>query len=269
MPQGASLRRGEVVLRAGHTLRAIEIGLLAEVGAAQVLCRPHPSVAILSTGDELVPCESKPRPGLIRNSNGAMLEALVQQVGALPVQLGIARDRREELTDHVQRGLQHDVLVVSGGVSAGVLDLVPEILEQLGVQRRFHLVRLKPGKPLWFGVKEDGAGKRLVFGLPGNPVSSLVCFVLFVRPVLARLAGRTDLAQTSSARLARDFVHRGDRPTYHPARLLGTADEASVDPLDWKGSADLRTLAEANCLARFPEGERQFAQGSSIDVILL
>src|SRR5690606_24617992 len=123
------------------------------------------------------------------NSNGPMIEAMLRGVGAVPVPLGIARDVREELSRAVQQGLESDILILSGGVSAGVLDLVPSVLAEQGVEQVFHKVNMKPGKPLWFGKRQSGTRTTLVFGLPGNPVSSLVGFHLFVRHALTRLAG--------------------------------------------------------------------------------
>ena len=270
MPRGESVRCGDVVLRAGTMIRAIEMGVLAECGAAEVPVYPRPSVAVLSTGNELVPQEVRPQAGQIRNSNGPMLEALVQRAGSAAVNLGVGRDERDELDRLVRRGLNEDVLVLSGGVSAGVLDLVPEVLAANGVEQVFHKVHLKPGKPVWFGIRQDARGDKLVFGLPGNPVSSLVCFELFVRPALASLAGGAfGGGERRTARLATQHTRYGDRPTYFPARLLERDGQLQVEPLAWKGSADLRTLADANCLALFPPSDRQFDAGDAIEVRLL
>jgi len=284
MRRATSLQSGEVVLSQGTPIRPIEIGLLAEVGRGQVAVTPQPSIALLSTGNELVPVHQTPGAGQIRNSNGPMLYALTQRAGGHPIDLGIGRDDEHALTQLVAQGLESDVLVLSGGVSAGVLDLVPGVLAALGVKQVFHKVDLKPGKPIWFGVLSgsDFPHDKLVFGLPGNPVSSLVCFELFVRPAIARLAGqRGDPLTTRSARLSADHYHRGDRPTFFPARWSrtepaetdnqsGTGDRAiDVELLAWKGSADLRTLSSANCLAHFPKGERTFHAGDMIDVALL
>src|SRR4051794_1822350 len=183
MRRASSLARGQTVLSAGKLVRGIELGLLAEVGRAAVSIVPRPRVAVLVTGNELVESSTFPLPGQIRNSNRDLLHGLVEQAGGIASQLGIACDNEEDLTSLIGEGLSSDVLVLSGGVSAGVLDLVPATLQKLGVQQLFHKVNLKPGKPLWYGVKISAAGsKTLVFGLPGNPVSSLVCFELFVRP---------------------------------------------------------------------------------------
>ncbi len=269
MRRAASMARGEPVLSAGHVLRAIELGLLAEVGRTQVQVIPRPRLAVLSTGNELVPPGAAPGPGHIRNSNSPMLVALAQAAGAASFDLGIARDEPEVLRSLMATGLEADVLVISGGVSAGVLDLVPGALESLGVRPVFHKIRLKPGKPLWFGVLPAEGGDKLVFGLPGNPVSSLVGFELFVRPAIAKLAGRSPAADETTAILASELAHRGDRPTYHPAELRLEAGQAVVEPLKWKGSGDLRTLAGANALACFPAGDERHAAGEMIRVLRL
>ncbi len=266
MRRASSLARGQTVLSAGKLVRGIELGLLAEVGRAAVSIVPRPRVAVLVTGNELVESSTFPLPGQIRNSNGDLLHGLVEQAGGIASQLGIACDNEEDLTSLIGEGLSSDVLVLSGGVSAGVLDLVPATLQKLGVQQLFHKVNLKPGKPLWYGVKISAAGsKTLVFGLPGNPVSSLVCFELFVRPTIQKMRGLppTGLARRR-ARLIIDHQQRGDRPTYWPAALC----ENEVKPLPWKGSGDLRTLADANCLAFFPAGERMYRASEEVEVLL-
>jgi molybdopterin molybdotransferase len=270
MRRAASMARGDVVLRAGCELRPVEIGVLAEVGRVHVRVVRRPTLAVLATGNELVPPEQTPVPGHIRNSNGPMLLAASQAAGAVAVDLQIARDDAQQLRSLIGRGLEHDVLVISGGVSAGVLDLVPDVLAELGVQQVFHKVHLKPGKPLWFGVLARGSVDTLVFGLPGNPVSSLVCFELFVRPAIGRLAGRGDTSLVEvAAELAVDYLQRGDRPTYFPARLVNVDGRHQVEPLRWQGSGDLRTLVQANALAYFPPGERAYRAGETVRVLQL
>jgi molybdopterin molybdotransferase len=275
MPRAASLTRGAVVVRRGCEIRPIEIGLLSEVGRSEVSAYARPSIAVLPTGNEVVSVAEVPGPGQIRNSNGPMLLAAAQRAGATTFDLGVGRDNKESLQRLVARGLRCDVLVVSGGVSAGLLDLVPEVLADAGVAQVFHKISLKPGKPLWFGTlagsqAPGGGNKKLVFGLPGNPVSSLVCFELFVRPAIGRLAGRMDAGlRRLPARLAAEYVHRGDRPTYHPARLEGREPAAVVEPLAWRGSGDLASLASANALAHFPSGDRTFAAGEIVEALVL
>jgi molybdopterin molybdotransferase len=269
MRRAAAMGRGQVVLAGGQCLRAIELGLLAEVGRHQVKAVSIPSVAVIATGNELVEAAAVPATGQIRNSNGPLLVGLVEQAGGTPVNLGIARDNADDLRAKITVALSHNVVVLSGGVSAGVLDLVPQVLADLGALQVFHKVNLKPGKPLWFGTKRgaSGDGQTLVFGLPGNPVSTLVCFELFVRPALQKLRGAapTGLPRIK-ARLAREHQQRGDRPTYWPAQ---TQSAGIVTLLNWKGSGDLRTLADANCLAFFPSGERLFAAGEEIECLRL
>lgn len=266
--RASSMARGEIVLEPGCTLRPAEIGLLAEVGRTRARVHGVPTVAIGPTGDELVDAPATPGPGQIRNSNGPMLLAAAAQCGATVLNLGIGRDEPAALAASIERGLQADVLVLSGGVSAGVLDLAPKTLAALGVREVFHKVSLKPGKPLWFGVLPAHPIDKLVFGLPGNPVSSLVCFELFVRPALGVLQGKPARGRASSAaRLASEFVHRGERPTYRPAWRDAAEGESTVRLLRWQGSGDLRTVAHANCLACFAAGDRHYAAGEAIPVL--
>lgn len=268
--RGRSLVRGQVVLRPGARLRSIEVGALAEVGRGEVQVVRRPSVAVLATGNELVAPSAMPDPGQIRNSNGPMLVAAVREAGATPVDLGIARDDVDDLARLIEAGLAHDVLLLSGGVSAGVLDLVPAVLKSLAVDEVFHKVNLKPGKPLWFGHKVAGTLPTLVFGLPGNPVGSLVCFELFVRPVIAKLSGRCDIAALRvSATLTKPVAQRGDRPTYFPAAYCETNAYRRVEPLPWQGSADLATLVQANSLLVLPPGDKTYAEGEPVEVHLL
>lgn len=272
MRRATSMRQGDLLLSPGRLIRPIEIGLLAEVGRTRVMAHPRPRVAVLSTGNELVPPDQMPGPGAIRNSNGPMLAALVTRAGGLAVDLGICRDEERDLRERMRAGLESDVLVLSGGVSAGVLDLVPHCLASLGVRCVFHHVQLKPGKPTWFGVAAgESGGDKLVFGLPGNPVSSLVCFELFVRPAVAKVGGRlSPLASPRTAELACPHKQRGNRPTYFPAILVETPEGiARVTPTDWRGSADQRGVSEANCLVYFPAGDHQYQAGDRVRTWLL
>jgi molybdopterin molybdotransferase len=284
LKQGASTRRGTRVLAEGRQIRAQEIGALAELGKDYVAVYARPRVAVLSTGDELVPAGCTPGPGQIRNSNEVMLSAQLRQMGAVPVPLGVARDDRRELREAIGRGLACDMLLLSGGVSAGKLDLVPEVLSELGVRQVFHKVRVKPGQPVWFGMldlrtadrdcengrsRTDDLPKRpcCVFGLPGNPVSSMVCCELFARTAVRRMMGIEPAAPRGlRARLSRDHFNSGNRPTYHPARWELTDSGAVVEPVKWVGSADLSATVEANAMVLFPEGGRTFSAGTTLDV---
>ena len=185
LERGREMKAGETLLRAGEVIGPVTLGLLASVGHVEPMVIPRPSVAIVPTGDELVPPEAEPGPGQIRNSNASTLDGLARAAGAATVVAPIAPDDPEALSAALSNALKADVVLVTGGVSAGKLDLVPGILAGLGVRSIFHKVRLKPGKPLLFGVgkpRDDGRPAPLVFGLPGNPASGVVGFLLFVRP---------------------------------------------------------------------------------------
>jgi molybdopterin molybdotransferase len=279
LPRGREMRRGETVLRAGAVLRPQEIGLLAIMGKTAVQAVPIPRVAILATGDELVEPGEKLGPGQIRNSNGPMLLAQTARAGALPHSLGIARDRLDSLGPLVQEGLRHNVLILSGGVSAGKLDLVPGVLREAGVVAHLHKVAMKPGKPFFFGTLDPqraagrepaGAGRALVFGLPGNPVSSLVCFELFIRPALRTLRGhRSPGPHMVSATLSEDLPHATDRLTYHPAHLETGPQGWRVRAVPWFGSADLRGLSQANALLVLPVGDHHHRAGTVFPVVAM
>lgn len=277
--QGQEMRRGEVVLPTGTVLRPPEFGVLATVGRTSVQVHPRPRLAHITTGDELVEADAQPGPGQIRNGNSPMLLAQAAAAGARPHYLGIARDTVDDLRAKIEEGLHFPILVLSGGVSAGKLDLVPGVLQDLGVLAHFHKVHMKPGKPVLFGTafRGQGPGARLtpeswpltpmVFGLPGNPVSSMVCFELFVRPAIRQLAGHRDAAAPPlQALLAEDFVYPTDRPTYHPAQLEADANGWRVRPVPWFGSADLRGLTRANALILLPAGDHKHSAGQRIAV---
>ena len=238
---GTNKRVGEEILSSGRRLRAQELAALAELGNAQVSVRRKPLIAVLATGDELVATDQTPGPGQIRNSNETMLCGQVSNAGGVPVPLGIARDNRDDLRRHIEEGLNADILLLSGGVSAGKLDLVPSELERAGVEQVFHKVRVKPGKPVWFGVLRRGSNSCLVFGLPGNPVSSMVCFELFVRTAIRRLTGQFPATpQSLTAWLTHSHSHKDDRETYFPATVEWTVDGQTVRLMNWHGSSDLQ-----------------------------
>lgn len=273
MKRGAVYRLGDTLLPAGHRISASDVGILAEAGASQLDVARAPTVGVIATGNEICPPEQVPGPGEIRNSNGPLLLALVREQYAVAVDCGLARDNEEALTQAIRSGLLGDVLLLTGGVSAGMLDLVPRVLQSLGVRQIFHKVSLKPGKPVWFGTFDDKSHRCLVFGLPGNPVSTFACFHLLVTPALRLLEGNENGSATSSHRprasLLRSHDIRGDRPTYWPSRMSIVDGQAIVEPLAWQGSADQRCLSQANCLAFFPHGDESYAAGSLIEVIEL
>lgn len=271
--QGTNKRVGEQIVSASRILRAQELSALAELGCPTVTVRRKPVIAVLATGDELVNAHETTGPGQIRNSNEPMLTAQIRNAGCEPVPLGIARDNREDLRRHIEEGLNADVLLLSGGVSAGKLDLVPSELEHAGVAKVFHKVRVKPGKPIWFGRLRNGdrTGSKscLVFGLPGNPVSSMVCFELFVRTALRRLTGQTPvLPQKLTARLAHSHSHKGDRETYFPASVEWTSDGPKVRLTKWHGSSDLQSTVDANAMVAFPPEPKDYSVEDRVEVVL-
>jgi molybdopterin molybdotransferase len=277
--RGAAFRRGAAVLPTGSLLDAAAIGLAAEAGATHVVAEPTVRVAILATGSELVPCEETPAHGQTRNSNGPLLTAAVRLLGAEPIPLGIAGDRPEAIRAGVAQGLAADVLLLSGGVSTGDLDLVPGILAACGVEQVFHKVRLKPGKPVWFGIlRRPTASPTLVFGLPGNPASSLVCFELFVRPAIAILAGcpRTSWhLPRERAVLVAAAKATADRPVFLPCRLRQSGARLEAEPLPWTGSSDLLGLAAGSAipgtspgLIALAAGAGRVEAGSKVEVLV-
>lgn len=266
--RGQEIERGERVLEAGQTIRPQEVGLLASVGRVAVRVTSRPTVAILSTGDELVEPQETPEAGQIRNSNGPMLVAQVVRAGGRPRYLGIVRDDADALCGAIRTALEDDAVLISGGVSMGTRDLVPGVLDELGVEQVFHRVALRPGKPLWFGVTREDR-PTLVFGLPGNPASGFVCFELFVRAALRQLAGHRDASPgRQQARLGQAWEHRGARATFWPARREGGPDGFAVFPLPWSGSADLRTVSRADCLIYSPPGDRRYNPGDGVEIVL-
>ncbi|MEZ6129722.1 MAG: molybdopterin molybdotransferase MoeA [Planctomycetaceae bacterium] len=265
---GCLAETGARLLSAGTLIEPQHIAVLAEFGLSRIPTHRCPEVAVLATGDELVPFDQPLSPGKIRNSNEPMLVSQVQRACGIAVPLGVARDNREELRTAIQRGLQSDFLLLSGGVSAGTLDLVPSELQAAGVTEVFHKISMKPGKPLWFGERKTLEHRCHVFGLPGNPVSSMICFEAFVRPALRRFAGhRHPESAVVSATLVEDVAVRGDRVTYYPSQLVHGQHGFEVRPVPWGGSADLRSTAQANSMSILEPRNETYAAGETVSVI--
>jgi molybdopterin molybdotransferase len=261
LTRGREMKLGEIVVPAGTILTPAAMGLLAAVGRTSVMAYPAAKVAIISTGDELVEPSERPGPGQIRNSNGPMLLALAARSGTEARYLGIARDDPTALAAMVRDALSSaNIVLLSGGVSAGKFDFVPDVLHDCGVQAHFHKIRMKPGKPLLFGSRE----KTLVFGLPGNPVASFVGFELLVRPALRKMSGHM-IAEPSfiPLPLVGELKTRNDRPTYLPAKVEGMRVRATP----WFGSADLRAMLTTDALVRVDAGDVTLPEGTLVPTL--
>ncbi len=272
VPLGAEARRGDILLRAGSPLTPAAIAVAASVGKARLWVFARPRVAILATGDELVEVEEQPGPVQIRNSNGYALAAQVASAGAIPLRLPIVRDTAESLRARLQEGLQSDLLLLAGGVSAGKYDLVEPVLAGLGAEFFFTGTLIQPGRPLVFGRIRPSRESLPVcfFGLPGNPVSTYVTFHLFVRPVIAALAGAVpEPLVFLKARLKQEVRTRTGLTRFLPALLSGEFDRAAVERLPWQGSGDVVTAARANCLLVVPPDRESIAAGEMVSVVPL
>jgi molybdopterin molybdotransferase len=261
--QGAEALAGAVLIPAGLKLDASHIATLAMTGYTQVPVFAKPRVAILATGDEIVALEEKPAAHQIRNSNSYMLASLVASSGGLATILPVAGDTTELLKPLLERGLTHDMLIVSGGVSAGKYDLVKPTLRALGVEFHFERVRVQPGQPTAFGTF-DG---KPVFGLPGNPGSTLITYQLFARPALELVGGMTEpFLPLLTARFSAPFKHKLGLTRFLPARLA--ADGESLEHIPWQGSSDIPALARANVFLIADHDREHWAVGDSIRVML-
>jgi molybdopterin molybdotransferase len=265
-PCGQDIAAGQVVLSPGTPLGPAELGLLATLGIAEVEVYRRPRVAVLSTGDELVEPDQEAPYGAIRDSNRPALLAAVREAGGEPLSLGIARDDAAEQRRLVERGLaEADVLVTSGGVSVGTRDLIKPLLEELGTVY-FGQVALKPGKPLTFAK----VGPKAVFGLPGNPVSSLVSFEVFVRPALRKMQGYARLHRpTVAVTLAHAVRPTPDRTEYQRAIVTWRPDGLYARTTGLQSSSRLLSLVGANALLHIPPGTDTLPAGSRVQALLL
>jgi len=265
--KGEDIQTGARVLSAGTFIRAQEVGVLASVGAARVRVYRKPSLALIATGDELVEVNEKPAPGQIRNSNSYSVAAQAVQAGLPLVSLGIGRDDPERLREQIRSGLEQDILLLTGGVSMGDYDIVEDVLQEEGVELLFDKVAIKPGKPTVFGRKGD----RLVFGLPGNPVSTFAIFEVFVRLAIDEMMGGTGsfLRPRVKAELAGPIKKVTDREQYLAADMTNTETKLCVMPVEAHGPADLAAATRGNCFVIVPPNVAKPEVGDQIDVLLL
>jgi molybdopterin molybdotransferase len=265
VPRGSEAGSEQTILSSGQRLGYAELALAAQVGATQLRCANKPRVAILSTGDEVVSIDEAPGPFQIRNSNSVSLAVQVRLAGGEPIPLGNAADRVEDLRAKIERGLKEDVLVLSGGVSMGKYDLVETVLKDLGAEFYFDAVSIRPGKPAVFGK----CGDTLVFGLPGNPVSTMVTFELFVTPALDLLSGAParDLPLVE-ARLGEALHEKPGLAHFLPARVEWGGTTPQVKALRWQGSGDIITLAHANCFLVVAADRTRIDAGETVPILL-
>jgi molybdopterin molybdotransferase len=262
---GEDIEPGDVVIAAGTRIGPAELGVLASVGAAEVSCRRRPRVCVMTSGDELLEPGEEMRPGGVRNSNAFSIPALAAQAGAEAVLVGRAVDEPEATRAAIAPALDADLAVLCGGVSVGRHDHVRRALADLGVEERFWGVALKPGKPTWFGTRRG----TLVFGLPGNPVSAMVVFVLLVWPALAALGGADPGRRRTTARLASDYEKQPGRTHAVRCRLELGEDGWLAHPFARQGSHVLSSMLGADCLAIVPAASGSLRAGERVEVELL
>jgi molybdopterin molybdotransferase len=260
-PRGAEARKGDGLLRAGKRLGFADIALLATIGQAEIRVYEKPRVSILATGDEIVPVSSRALPHQVRNSNAWALAVQVERAGGIPVVLPVAPDEKARTRELVEEGLRADLLLLSGGVSAGKYDLVEQVLQELGAEFFFDRVLIQPGQPLVFGRARD----RFVFGLPGNPASTMVTFELFARAAVQILGGQDEPSlPLTLATLTQEFRHKAGLKRFLPACL---SDGARVTPLPWAGSSDVPALARANAFLVADSDREHWKAGELISVL--
>jgi molybdopterin molybdotransferase len=262
---GSEAHRGRTLLEPGMRLDYGAIAVAASVGLSTVSVFGRPHVAILSTGDEVVEITARPGPTQIRNSNSYSLAAQVQSAGGIPAMVGIARDDAGHLRTLIGQGLKQDLLLLTGGVSMGKYDLVEQVLAELGAEFIFTGAEIQPGRPVVFGRAQG----RYFFGLPGNPVSTMVTFELFARPMLERLEGMSaSKLRFLHARLKSEVRTKTGLKRFLPGFLSGEFEHAEVELAAWHGSGDVAAMARSNCYIVVPPDREKIAPGEWVAVML-
>jgi molybdopterin molybdotransferase len=262
-PQGCEAGVHEELLHPGKRLDYSDVALLAAVGKSKARVYGRPHVAIVPTGDEVIPVEQQPAEFQVRNSNAHSLVAQVERAGGAPEMLSVARDEHEHTREAVERGLQFDLLLLSGGVSAGKYDVVERVLADLGAAFYFDRVLIQPGQPLVFGQAKG----KFFFGLPGNPASTMVTFEIFARAAVELLGGQEQVwLHTPLVELTRDFRHRVGLTRFLPAYV--NADASEVTPVEWHGSGDIPALSRANAYLVADAERAEWKRGELIRVLM-
>ena len=266
---GSEARKDAIMVARGTRVNHAIVAVAAAVGRPEVAAYRRPQVAILATGDELVDINLPPGPNEIRNSNSYSLAAQVYEAGGDPLILPVAPDSADELALLLRKGLGSELLLISGGVSMGKYDLVEQVLASFDAQFLFTGVRIQPGKPVVFGQAALRGRNVPFFGLPGNPVSTMVTFQLFVRPLLDALSGSKPQALPfAQASLKAEFTTKTGLTRFLPARLTGTHERPEVDLVRWQGSGDLMAVSGSNCYIVVPPDRERFAAGEAMTVLL-
>ncbi len=265
--QGAEAKRGSLLLDRGVRLNEAAIALAASAGRSRLQVFVRPRVAVLTTGDEIVDIDTEPGPTQIRNSNSYSLAVQIQQAGGETVLLPIAPDEPRSLRQLMEEGLQSDLLIMTGGVSMGRYDLVEQVLAEMQAEFFFTGAKIQPGKPVVFG--RISTHHKYFFGLPGNPVSTMVTFELFAKPMLQALAGMSPSPLTFlHARLKSEIRVKPGLKRFLPAILSGQYEEAEVELVPWQGSGDVAAQARSNCYAVIPPDHEQIKAGEWVPVML-
>ncbi len=269
VPAGSEARKDATMVTRGTRVNHTVVAIAAAVGRPEVAAYRRPRVAILATGDELVDINLPPGPNEIRNSNSYSLAAQVYDAGGEPVILPVAPDSAEELALLLRKGFGSDLLLISGGVSMGKYDLVEQVLASFDARFLFTGVRIQPGKPVVFGVVALHGRTVPFLGLPGNPVSTMVTFQLFARPVLDSLSGeKPQPLAFAQASLKAELTTKTGLTRFLPAKLGGTHERPEVELVRWQGSGDLMAASSSNCYIVVPPDRERFAAGEAVTVLL-
>jgi molybdopterin molybdotransferase len=273
VPRGSEARVGALLVERGTVISHAHVAVTATVGKSLLSVYAKPIIAILPTGDELVSIETRPGENQIRNSNSFSIAAQVIAAGGEPVQLPIAADQSTRLQELIAQGLESDLLLLSGGVSAGEYDLVEDVLSEFSAEFLFTGVQIQPGKPLLFGrirSPHSSSGWTYFFGLPGNPISTMVTFALFARIMVRALSGALPMPlRGTRARLAKAVHTKTGLTRFLPARLSGSWNDSDVEVVKWQGSGDIAAFAKADCLLVIPSDREKFAPGELMTVLPL
>jgi molybdopterin molybdotransferase len=262
--EGQETRVGETVVGRGKRLGYAELAMAAQVGRSSVVVAKKPRVAILSTGDEVISVEKAPERFQIRNSNSISLAAQVALAGGEPVVLGIASDDVAELRARIEQALKLDIVILTGGVSVGKYDHVEQVLKEIGIEFFFDALAIRPGRPAVFGMCND----KPVFGLPGNPVSTMVTFELLVVPAIELLGGHPPGSlHLLKAKLAHPVDEKPPLAHFVPARVKWPAGEPTVEVLHWEGSGDIGAVVRGNCFLVVHESKLKLEAGEMVDIL--